>query len=141
MLTIKGISFTRFIPGIIWFFIVLFLISLPKEDVPEPEGWWGWMKKIYVDKWVHTIIFCILAWLFMRPFLRSSLDTKLKWQYVIRISIAVCAWGGATELIQLFVPGRTCDLLDFIADSLGAIIALFISRRIYFRHRPTNPGI
>ncbi len=133
MLTIKGIPFRKFIPGIIWFFVVLVLISLPKEDIPEPEGWWGWLKKIYVDKWVHTGIFGILAFLFMYPFIRSSLTAKIKWQLIIWITIAVSAWGAITELIQLYVPGRSCDVFDWIADSLGGLIALIFCRKYYLK--------
>ena len=34
--------------------------------------------------------------------------------------------GAATEIVQIFIPGRTADLLDWAADGLGAAVALGI---------------
>lgn len=112
----------KFIPGIAWFFLVLVLICLPGQDIPTVDDWLG---KIYFDKWVHTGLFAILAFLFMRPFLRSPLTVSEKWQYVLKIAIATCLWGLTTEFIQkFFVPGRHFDLFDWSADTLGALLAL-----------------
>jgi VanZ family protein len=116
----------KFIPGIAWFFLVLVLLCLPGSDLPKVDDWLG---KIYFDKWVHTGLFSILAFLFMLPFLRSALPLKQKWAYVIKIAIATSLWGLTSEFIQkFFVPGRSFDLLDWSADSLGALLALVFSR-------------
>lgn len=132
--SMKNIPLKKFIPGIAWFFVVLFLISLPKDDMPDVGGWWGWLSKIYIDKWIHVGIFAILGLLFMLPFTQSNMAVKTKWQYLVKISIAVSIWGFITELIQLMVPGRSFDLLDWIADSAGGIAALFFCKK-YFLHR------
>ena len=116
----------KFIPGIAWFFLVLVLICLPGKEIPDVNDWLG---KIYFDKWVHTGLFAILAFLFMHPFLRSDLPGKEKWQWVLKIALATCAWGITTELIQkYFVAGRSFDLFDWAADSLGALLALLYSK-------------
>ena len=70
----KGIPLKKFIPGFAWFFVVLFIICLPKEDIPEVDGWWGWLNKIYFDKWIHVGIFAVMAFLFMYPFLKAPHD-------------------------------------------------------------------
>ncbi len=112
----------KFIPGIAWFFLVLLLICLPGDDIPTVDDW---LSQIYFDKWVHTGLFAILAFLFMWPYLKAALTVKKKWQYVLKIAIATCLWGLATEFIQkFFVPGRHFDLLDWAADTLGALLAL-----------------
>ncbi len=121
-----SLGIKKFIPGIAWFFLVLILICLPGSDIPSVNDWLG---KIYFDKWVHTGLFAVLAFLFMLPFFRSSLDTRGKWHIIIRIGLATCLWGLATEFIQkFFVTGRQFDWFDWAADSLGALLALLFSR-------------
>ena len=122
----NGLGVKKFIPGIVWFIFVMVLLCLPGSDLPKVEDW---LNKIYFDKWVHIGLFSVLTFLFMWPILRSSLKPRDKWLYVIRIAIATSVWGLTTEFIQkFFVPGRSFDLFDWAADSLGALIALIFVR-------------
>lgn len=45
------------------------------------------------------------------------------------------AYGVIDEIHQSFVPGRTCTLPDWIADTigafLGAVLVLFLVKKIY----------
>ena len=43
------------------------------------------------------------------------------------------AYGGVLELVQPFFPPRTCDLLDFIADTAGAIVGFVITDIAWIR--------
>ncbi len=127
----KSIPFKKFIPGIAWFFIVLVLICLPGDDLPEAENWF---KLIKGDKLIHVGVFAMLAFLFMYPFAKSLLDKKEKRQYFLRIAIAGIVWGITTELIQkYFVPGRSFDLMDWAADSAGVLLALLFCRKVYLK--------
>ena len=75
-------------------------------------------------------MFGMLAWLFMNPIRKSAaIDIKLKEQFILRILFLSIAWGYLTECIQLFVSGRSYDLLDWLADSIGAVIAFFICKK------------
>ena len=121
----------KFIPGIAWFFLVLFLLCLPGSDLPKVDDWFN---KIYFDKWVHTGLFSILAFLFMLPFIRSSLPLKTKWHWLVRIAIAASIWGLTSEVIQkYYIPGRSFDWFDWAADSFGALVALIFSKLMFFR--------
>ena len=125
----KGLSVKKFIPGIAWFFLVLFLLCLPGKDIPSVDDW---LNKIYFDKWIHVGLFAILGFLFMRPFIKSGLTYKQKWHYLVKIALATSIWGITTEIIQkYFVPGRSFDWFDWSADSFGALLAL-LSFRIWF---------
>jgi VanZ family protein len=121
---LKNIPFSKFIPGIIWFFLVLILIALPQQDIPEVDNWY---HQIYIDKWVHAGIFGVLTILFMWPFYKSATDSNKKVFFIIAVLASI--WGYLTECIQLFVPGRSYDLLDWFADSLGVLIALLFTLR------------
>lgn len=123
----------KFIPGIAWFFFVLVLLCLPGSDIPSVDDW---MNKIFFDKWVHTGLFSIMAFLFMFPFIKSSLPAKEKWHYLIKIAIATSIWGITSEVLQkYFIPGRSFDLFDWAADSLGALIAFLYGRFLLLKQR------
>ncbi|MEP7251177.1 MAG: VanZ family protein [Ginsengibacter sp.] len=119
------ISFKKFLPAIAWFFIILILCCLPGSDIPEI----GWLASIHFDKLVHLGLFAILVFLFGFPFFGYKLSTSKRIRYVLWIMILASLFGLSIEFIQkYFVTGRTFDLLDWAADSLGAIIAFFYCR-------------
>ena len=125
-------SFKKFIPGIAWFFVVLVLICLPGKDIPQV----GWLTGINFDKVVHIGVFGLLAVLFCLPFYRSSFTKKERLQYFIKIAIATSVWGLTTEFIQkFFIPSRSFDLLDWAADSIGALIAFWFCSRKFIKPR------
>jgi len=126
--TASKISLIKFIPGIAWFFVVLIMICLPKKDLPEVEGW---LAYIYIDKWIHIGMFGILAFLFMYPFHIKEVVPRTKNDYFLTVFILTVCWGLATECIQLYIPGRSFDLLDWAADGSGAFLALFWCKKRY----------
>ena len=122
----NSIHFKKFIPGIAWFFVVLFLMCLPGSDLPSVN----WSSKIYLDKWVHVALFAGLTFLFCWPLYNTMLSARQKVYSFIRIALAVSIWGLTTEFIQkFFVTGREFDLLDWVADSLGALLAFLFCKK------------
>lgn len=124
----RKIPVKNFLPGIAWFFIVAVLTLMPGSDVPQI----GWMDAIpNFDKLVHAGLFGGLTFLFCLPYFRSSFSHRQKIYHFIRIALAVIIWGITVEFLQkYFVPGRDFELLDWAADSVGALIALWLSIRI-----------
>ena len=123
------ISFKKLLPGIAWFFLLLILICLPGDDLPKGNNW---MNAVYFDKWVHTGLFSVLAFLFMWPVINSLMPPEKIFSLMLIISVGVSIWGLTTEYIQkYFVPGRNFDLWDWAADSLGAFLALIVCRKIF----------
>lgn len=123
--------FKKFIPGIAWFFLVLFLICLPGSAIPTPETW---LNTIYFDKWVHAGLFGILTFLFIYPVSRSVNDLSFKINKAYKIVIAAMIWGITTEFIQkFFIPGRSFDIFDWFADSFGILSAYAWCRKKYLK--------
>jgi VanZ family protein len=119
----------KFIPGIAWFFLILIAVCIPGKDLPKVGSWF---TQIDFDKFIHVGLFAVLSFLFMYPLYKTNMPKNEKWRYYIKIAIATCIWGLATELIQrYFVPGRSFDLFDWAADSLGGITALFFSKKYF----------
>jgi len=126
----QKISIKKFVPGIAWFFILLVLVCLPGGDIPKA----GWLDVIYFDKWVHTGLFGGLTLLFCWPFYTSDFSTRKRISYFIKIAISTSIWGLTTEFIQKFyIVGRSFDLLDWAADSLGALIALWFCTKKFIK--------
>jgi hypothetical protein len=65
------------------------------------------------DKLAHAIVFGVLTWLLYRAFGARGA--------VFAVAVALCV-GGADELHQHFLVGRTADVADFLADGFGAIL-------------------
>jgi VanZ family protein len=121
------IPFKKFIPGIAWFIIIYILVTLPGKDIPQSN----FLDEINFDKLVHMGLFSVLTVLFCWPFYKTDISVEKKIKYFITIALLVSAWGYTTELIQKFWVAihRDYDLLDWAADSLGAIIGYIFSRK------------
>ena len=79
----KQIPISKFLPGIIWFIIVLVLMCTPGNNLPDVDTWF---QKLYLDKWIHIAAFGLLAYLFMVPLKKATLNTREKWHYFLRIA-------------------------------------------------------
>lgn len=121
----QKIPFKKFLPGIVFFFVVLILTCMPGKDVPEI----GWLDGIYFDKWVHAGMFGGLTVLFSWPFYKSNFSAQQRLHYFIKIAIATSIWGLTIEFIQRFYAiNRDFDILDWAADSFGVLIAFWFCK-------------
>ena len=72
------------------------------------------------DKGVHAVLYSGLAFLVAHACLRS-----FEGRSRIRIALVACfvtiMWGFLDEVHQAFVPGRSADLVDLLADGIGAL--------------------
>ncbi len=128
----SAVTFKKFIPGIAWFLLVLVLVCLPGEDIPKIEE----LDFVNFDKLVHAGLFGGIVFFFAMAYNKSALTQKEKIVVFFKLTFATVIWGITTELIQkFFIPGRQFDLLDWAADSLGAVIAFFVSRLFFARKK------
>ena len=127
----------QYLPGIAWFFLLAVLLAIPGSEFPETDNWF---KKLQPDKWIHAGLFGVLAWLFMKPFLKTPGQKNMR-VYVLLIMILTSLWGLATEFLQeSVVKGRSFDYWDWVADSAGAVIAwLFFNRQLRKINASQNP--
>ena len=122
------IPLKKFIPAIGWFFLVLILLCLPGRTLPKTDDW---LDKIFFDKWVHAGLFAVLAFLCMKPYLNAEMPKQHILQTLFKIALFVSIWGLATEFIQkYFAYHRSFDLWDWAADSVGALLAFMVCKRM-----------
>jgi len=78
------------------------------------------------DKIAHFLIFGLLA----TALLRIPRLSRSGWRgAVVAASITIC-FGGFDELRQSLTPGRSVEFADWIADSLGAVVAVVAYQRL-----------
>jgi VanZ family protein len=93
--------------GLIWF-----LSS--QSTLPQPKGILGF------DKFQHLFAYLVLAvalglWFPSRHWQFHRLRTLLL------IVLITSAYGAADEIHQYYVPGRDCNVWDWLADAIGAV--------------------
>ena len=126
-MTAKNSFLNSFIPAITWWLVVLVLMCTPGKDFPELGSW---TELIKLDKLIHTGIFGLMAYLFMRPIAVRDISASEKKQIFLKIAIASSIWGLTIEFIQHFwIPGRSMDIMDFVADTIGCILAYIYSKK------------
>lgn len=116
----------------------------------------GWMMAIFVlsaqpadrlsqlpplfphaDKVVHAVLYGVLLWLF-----RSTFASSVSSRCWVPASLGLTfGYALIDEYHQSFVPGRSPDIADLVADLFGAVLAtvlLVVAARI--RGRGASPG-
>ncbi|MEX2503086.1 MAG: VanZ family protein [Trueperaceae bacterium] len=97
----------------------------------DPPGSGLELPIAHVDKLAHASLFGVLAALL-------RLAGAGPWRAV---GLAT-AWGVIDEIHQMFVPGRTPELLDVVADATGALLAVAFVQVVlvrWFAARPRPP--
>lgn len=83
----------------------------------------------HFDKFVHFFLFFGQFWLIVRAYsVQNRRMPMLFWSTIAMI------WAIVSELIQSQLPNRSADVLDVLADVLGAVCALAIGH-ILSQHR------
>ena len=73
---------------------------------------------VNIDKVIHFAVFGLLATLVCR--------LGRGWQAAAWSLLAVSAFGATDEWHQSFVPGRSSEVADWIADTAGAALAVIL---------------
>ena len=107
--------------GLIWALSSLRLTGVPIDLVP------------FRDKGAHFLEYAGLALLVAHAVLRTWPAHRWPRLYLAAVWIAA-GWGLADELHQAFVPGRSADVRDLLADLAGASVGAG-ARLLYERFR------
>jgi VanZ family protein len=75
------------------------------------------------DKYLHIAGYALLGMLFFRAFRSSHVENRLKAVSLLSI-LASTAYGISDEIHQYFVPYRTADVMDALADMIGSCIGV-----------------
>ncbi len=97
-----------------WMAVLFYLSHQSTLDVP--------MLFSGQDKLFHAIVYGILGFLLLGSQLPPAVGFNIP---QIRGSILIASlYGISDEFHQYFIPGRNSDVWDWVADTLGALIAV-----------------
>lgn len=106
------------LPAVAWAAVIFALSSRPRLLAgPEVPG---------LDKAAHFGAYAILGWLLARAADRSALPL------VVGVLLGLL-YGASDEVHQMYVPGRSPDVLDWFADAAGVAAATFVYTRLRAR--------
>ena len=76
------------------------------------------------DKLFHLVVFGILGFFVMGslPAARDGYRRRQLWW----VALAVMLYGVSDEFHQHFVPGRTVEFFDVVADALGGLLGAWV---------------
>lgn len=98
-----------------------YLFFTPGDRLPSIS----WLDAIYFDKWVHAGLFLVLVWLWCRLLANAAWRPQL----VVLVALSAIGYGVAVEYIQdAWVPYRSFDVLDMLADAAGALLGALLYR-------------
>ena len=90
------------------------------------------------DKVIHAIVYGALGVMLLaaQP-LRAG---RYSWRQVAASVVITSLYGASDELHQSFVPGRSPEIGDWVADTLGALIAVPLVAWLVNHRRALKPA-
>ena len=111
----------RWLPTVVWGIVILISSSLSMPHVSAPAG---------TDKGVHVVLYLVLGYLSARALLLGR--NPRVWQLLVLV-LAVFVFGALDEWHQRWIPTRTVDPADWVADAAGSLAgiatAIVVTRR------------
>jgi VanZ family protein len=93
--------------------LIFYLSSFHQAPLPDNVS----------DKFAHTGAYAMLGVLVVRGF-AGRLPVRLTWRVALLTVLVTTLYGVSDELHQMFVPGRSADVYDVVADAAGALAAV-----------------
>jgi VanZ family protein len=111
------------LPAIGWAIVILILCGIPGRDIPHIS----FLELLSFDKWVHAGIFFILVILLVRGFRLQKRAAYFRRQATFLAAGLAIPYGGLLEIMQgAFFSERSADFYDFVANSFGCFMAIFL---------------
>ncbi|MBO9592378.1 MAG: VanZ family protein [Niabella sp.] len=117
----------------LYFMLTVLLLTLPGSAFPQED----FFSKIYLDKWIHIGMFSILVLIWNFWLMKKRGGGQKLFSTFLMISIGALVYGIVMEYVQKwYVPNRSFDTGDIIADGAGAAIGLLASVYLYKKIDP-----
>jgi VanZ family protein len=107
-----------FIPALLWGLAIFILCVIPGKDIPS----FDWGDLFSTDKLAHALFYFILVVLVAWGYKKNNTSYS-----ILKISIYCILYGIGLEFAQKYLcVDRFFEVLDMIANSVGAIIAYLL---------------
>ena len=108
------------------YMVMIFFFSAQPDPAPM-------LTQVFWDKSLHFAGYAGLAFLFCRAFLGERIAFTAALMFAF---IASSVYAATDEFHQWFTPGRQASALDWVADTVGAVLGV-IAHAVYERARLT----
>ncbi len=106
------------------YWIILFAAtSIPSDHVPSLG---------VSDKFKHFGAYAVLASLVYAALFIQNRYKIFKQKPALFTIIITALYGALDEIHQSFIPGRSCELMDWVADVIGILLAVIIIKYFIF---------
>ena len=127
------VRFLFLLLAIAWASVIFYLSSQPGIDTP--------LLFPGQDKLFHLIAFGLLGFLLMGAMKTSSSGYRTMQVWIVVGLVAL--YGVLDELHQYFVPGRSAEIYDALADAAGGLLgawSMYYLVRVLVSHRAVPPA-
>ncbi len=111
-------KFKSYWTAVVWAVVIFGLHIMPTDRIPKPPDW-----SLSPDKLVHVFLFAGLSFLMLRH--KHLQMGNINRNAILIVIISTSIYGLLMESVQLAVPGREFNLVDLVADGLGAVFGCF----------------
>ena len=122
------------VPPVLWALLIFVVSSIPGNELQAPDIF-------QFDKLAHLGVYFVLALLVYRALRVKELFPRLHSHATSVTMLLIALYGASDEFHQVFVPGRSVDLFDWLADALGGVLCALVVVLLTRRHsRKTAAG-
>lgn len=112
------------LPAVAWALVIWNLSAQSRLPGPDQPGF---------DKVAHFCAYALLGWLLVRAADRSALPLAVG-------ALLGVLYGASDEIHQMYVPGRSPDVMDWVFDAAGVAAATFVYTRLRARRAAALRG-
>lgn len=112
--------------------LVLTYLSLFSDFMPPYKRLFG---QVTLDNVLHLVAFAVLGVVVPLAFRARR---RAWWAFAFLLALGLCL-----ELVQVYIPGRRCQLSDFMGNALGLLFGGLVGlglRRLGFGAGPDDPA-
>lgn len=103
------------VPAALWALLIFGASSIPSKAFPS-------YAILTQDKLLHMGVYFVLGLL---VYTGITTRTRGQWGAMAWVAFGICVlYGASDEFHQHFVPGRSMDIFDLLADAIGAACAI-----------------
>lgn len=106
-----------------WLPLIIYCLAIYiQSDLPSPERLPSFQ---FSDKILHFLAYAVMGLLFYRAY--QTLRIKDDRRMLILLSVvSATLYGISDEIHQYYVPFRDADILDAVANTLGALCGVYL---------------
>ena len=118
-------SFLHTVPAVLYVLAVFYAGTLGHPPLPDVGG-------LPQDKIIHFFAFGLMQIVIYRAVRFELAHIGVDRQLAVA-AISASSVGALLELVQATLPHRDAELLDWLADTAGAVLAMLVMRRVLAR--------